>query len=321
MVGGGHLGRWCNARLFRRAALGVAAGGLVSVSLVAGSVPLAGATTAPSPLDLIAQVGAVVNAQSATEAQLLSIDAQIRNALNGTTAGYVYNLASDAIQAVTGPLKDLVTGVKNATKHLAAAHTRTATMRTWWTRERTAYLEMQTNSSRAPRWSCWFTTPPPPGPNTACLAARAAISTDFNRLPTAVLAATPPPPAANVGVEPNGVLARKEYAAPYSSIEDVASAALETLTAARAIVGDAKDYPSNKLFEAILQGLGEHRLTTALGKVVADKLPLEKGIQNVMTTIAKTCMGTAQTMVDYAFAGWGNVAPGPTSPPAPTKCP
>lgn len=321
MVGGRHLGRLWNARLFRRAALGVAAGGLVSASLVAGSAPLAGGTTPPSPLDLIAQVGAVVNAQSVTEAKLLSIDAQIRNALNGTTAGYLYNLASDAIQAVTGPLTDLVTGVKDARKHFATAHTRTANMRTWWTRERTAYHKMQTDSSRAPRWSCWFTTPPPLGPNAACLVARTAIKTDFNRLPTAVLAATPPPLAANLGVEPNGVLARNEYAAAYSSIEDVASAALETLTAARAIVGDAKDYPSNKLFEAILQVLGEHRLTTALGKVVADKLPLERSIQKVMTTIAKTCMGTAQTMVNYAFTGWGNVVPGRTSPPAPTKCP
>jgi hypothetical protein len=315
-------------RLVRRAALGLAAAGLVVTSLVVGAAPQAGAGTTslpPSPLDLIAQVGAILNAQSQTERALLSLDAQIRNELNGTTGGFVYNLASDAIQALVGPLKDIVSDVKEVHKDLVEARAYASRMRgTWWPKEWRAYdgFQRKTYGGRTgkPPYGCMFPLPgpPPPGLNPTCEATRTLVKTSYNYQPTAVLMATPVPPVAGTGVYPNGMLARRTYAKAYGSVVEVGSATLETLTAARAIVGDAKDYPGNKLFEAILQVLGEHRLTTALGHILADRLPLVKRIQTDTASLT-TCLNAAGTMLRRAFTGWGN-APKLSTTPKPATC-
>lgn len=113
-----------NVRASRLAARGVPVLTFTSGSLLVGAAPAPTPSTAsspPSPLDLITEVEGVVNAQSRTEAALLSLDAQVRNGLNGTTGGYVYSLASDAIQALNGPLKELASGVTNAREDFVAA--------------------------------------------------------------------------------------------------------------------------------------------------------------------------------------------------------
>ncbi len=287
-----------------------------ATSATATATSAAGSTpTPPSPLDLIAQVGAVANAQSRTEAALLSLDAQIRNSLNGTTAGYVYNLASDAVQALTGPLKDIVTGVTNAQKELVEARARTIAMRAWWTKEHDAYANLRGSSWAAEnpgttRWTCDPATPA----YATCTRWRIAVITSYNHVSTTVLVAKPPPPAADNGTYPNGMLARNAYSDAYGSVVDVAGAAVESLTAARAIVGDAKDYPGNKLFEAILQVLGEHRLTTALGKVVADRLPLVNGIKSSIANVSN-CLSSATTMANFALSNLADVTMAGTTCP------
>ncbi|MGH8989212.1 MAG: hypothetical protein ACRDXC_11580 [Acidimicrobiales bacterium] len=286
-------------RQLRRVGAGAITCGIALALVVAApgahGVP-AGASkpTPPSPLDLVAQAGQIANASSATEAQLLALDAGFRDSLNGTTAGYVYAIASDAVQAVVGPLKDLVKAMADLRKDVAdAGRDYVATVAAWQKEavEQRAFIPTTNKTAGAWTNTCWAPK------NTACLAAAAKVADAYAT--GGNIRVCPTPPGAETVCDA-ATKARIAYQAVTRNNEDLLEDAVEASFAARAIVGDAKDYPGNKLFEAILQVLGEHRISQALGKAASYLSPL-RAIVSSRTKAVQSCTSTGWTI---ASAGW-----------------
>ena len=239
--------------------------------------------TPPSWLDLVSQMGQIANSQSGTEAALLTVDAAIRNGLNGTTAGYVYDLASDVAQ-LSLDLRDLIRNSVQLTKQVTAANAMSQVAITAWNKEYTAYRK-------------WYADIQMPG---ACSSSTSPCAREGK---TVEMTWTTALSSASTG-------AYREYGLAISTLDEVATDATEVLLGARAITGDAKDYPGNKEFEAAVQVIGEHRVATFIGKLVTKATGVRSALQAQETRMGRA-NSTGRVMAGLVGVGY----PGKPPPP------
>jgi hypothetical protein len=101
--------------------------------------------------------------------------------------------------------------------------------------------------------------------------------------------------------------------------QELTEEAVEAGLQARAIVADARDYPGSKLFEDIVQALGEHRLTKALAKVATVLSPLQARI-SAKTTALTSCYNTGWTLAQPSWLAIQGYAAAPVAPGSVPAC-
>jgi len=260
--------------------------------------------TAPSWLDLASEIGQIAHSQSGTEAALLSVDAAIRNGLNGTTAGYVYAIVSDSAQlALT--LHELGEDASQLVTQWTAAHARGRAAERSWAQERHYYEQFQpiVNAggcvSGAPQYQ-------------QCVHDEQEIAAWFDDQGGSKVAGPPSP--TNDDVYAATTTGSYLYGETESTLSEVLSTASEALFEARAITGDAKDYPGNKEIEAVVQVIGERDVAKALGTLIADGTGLRSHLQDQVTEMTN-CYNSGAQMDDAI-----QVPSGAYPLPAPSYC-
>lgn len=240
-------------RAWARVAVATVAVGLAVSQLLSP----AGATTPPSWLDLVAQMGQIANGQDKT---LIALDATIRDALNGTSEGTAYAIASDAVRLLN-PLSELVkVGPEFAAKK-GEAFGEMAEARVAWSQEYSSYL---TWTALETAGSCVSNPSPCNAP---------AVSVDSWYIGGPALAATvvgaKGPSSVNKTVYTTTVDAQLYWSKAMDDLSELLTSASEVALGARALVGDAHDFTGNKEMEAIIKVVGEHRVAHAMGTLVA----------------------------------------------------
>ena len=274
----------------RRQARLVGTAALITVVALGGTWVAEGAASAattpqpPSWLDLAAQIGQIANSQSGTAAALLAVDATIRDSLNGTASGYVYDLASDAAQMVP-TLKDLVKDGASLARDWGQAHSSAEATESYWKEERQIYQDEMVPLMRSPSIPCYQA---PPG-NQQCLRVLARLQALYDKAATP----TSPPLLSTVGGAASRAITMYTYAE--RSLGSVLTAAGDLLLEARATEGDAKDYPGNKEVEAVVQVIGEHRIASSMAKVVARATGLGPHLEAQVTEMV-SCKFTGAAM-------------------------
>lgn len=222
---------------------------------------VAGAATPPSWLDLVSQMGQVVNADGPTEAALQAVDASIRDSLNGTTPGYVYTLVSESAQLVL-TLKDVTSSAKDVFKDVRTARRYQRAAVTFWKPLYRYYSEWARLEFMAPS-PCRL----PAGSDMNCKEDLDKLRYYWDNVPNTPGTTTG---ALKTGLAQTSAASQGAYYNASAALDPLATSVNEALFQARTLEGDAKDYPGNKEVEAVVKVLGEKRVSKFLGKLEVD---------------------------------------------------
>jgi hypothetical protein len=272
-----------------------------ALGVTSAGFPSASATTAPTPpswLDLVAQMGQIAHAANPA---LQSLDAIIRDGLNGTTEGYVYSLVSDAVQMASS-LKDLTGDTTTLARDWSRATTKAQAAKSGYAQERSFYTD----------WYKLMNEMPSP-----CVGSGATRDQcdhdgvmvihwweDYPKDPS-----LGPPRTVGGTVSSTSLDAYYNYNSASAMLTEVLTEASEVLLEARAITGDAHDYPSNKEIEAIVQVIGEHNIASQMAKFAGKATNLRPHL-----AAQATAMGNISTW-GKNMAGMVGVSDGSMAPP------
>jgi hypothetical protein len=278
--------------------------GVVVAICAPGTTMVASAgPTPPSWLDIVAQMGQVAHGQDKT---LLSLDATLRDALNGTTAGYVYSLVSDAVQMSTS-LKDLLQDIANLTGYWSRGHAQGARAVAGYNHERQYYADWYRLMHLTPS-PCYGSSGGSGTATDRCAHDLVMVIHWWEDYPKST--SLGPPETVGATVSSTSVDAYYQYTMALDTLTEVLTDASEVALEARAITGDAHDYPANKEIEAIVQVIGEHNVASEMAKFTEEATGLRPHLQAQVTEMG-TANDNGHMMSGLAAVGVDSMVPPP----------